>query len=189
MEDVSFGQWLSRHRKSLGLTQKQLAERANCAAITVRKIEAEHRHPSLQIAERLAQVLNIPMEERMVFISFARGLRTSPPSAMVNNRPWRVAGASITAGQPARLPSFLAASQTNIWNELLGGRVRLVSLAGSPRIALANLSSELSIEATAMPADKNYLFLLVPVEITTPVAMSFIQSLGSSGVRHKIHPY
>jgi transcriptional regulator with XRE-family HTH domain len=56
----------------LGLTQAELARRVSCAAITIRKIEADALRPSVQIAERLAMALNIPEEEHLAFIRLAR---------------------------------------------------------------------------------------------------------------------
>lgn len=43
---TTFGQWLKQRRKALGLTQKELAQRAGCAEISLRKIEAGDLHPS-----------------------------------------------------------------------------------------------------------------------------------------------
>jgi len=44
--EPSFGRWLQRRRKALDLTQEALARRVACAAETLRKIEADVRHPS-----------------------------------------------------------------------------------------------------------------------------------------------
>src|SRR5688572_292910 len=43
-----------------------------CAAETLRKIEADVRRPSRQIAERLAEALEIPPADRAAFIKAAR---------------------------------------------------------------------------------------------------------------------
>jgi transcriptional regulator with XRE-family HTH domain len=63
--DVSFGEWLKRRCQGLGLTQQQLASQINYSTIALKKIEAEERCPSSEIVERLADVLNIPAEERI----------------------------------------------------------------------------------------------------------------------------
>jgi DNA-binding XRE family transcriptional regulator len=55
--EASFGRWVQRRRKALDLTQVELAHRVGCAAETLRKIEADARRPSRQIAERLAEAL------------------------------------------------------------------------------------------------------------------------------------
>ena len=52
--DITFGQVVKERRHSLGLTQAELGRRVGCAAITIRKIEANALRPSLQIAEQLA---------------------------------------------------------------------------------------------------------------------------------------
>jgi len=71
-ETSSFGDWLRRRRKALDLTQQQLADRAGCAVSTLVKIENETRRPSREMAERLADVLEIPISERAVFLNAAR---------------------------------------------------------------------------------------------------------------------
>ena len=71
--EASFGRWMQRRRKALDLTQEELAQRVGCAAETLRKIEANARRPSHQIAERLAEALEMPEVDRAVFIKAARG--------------------------------------------------------------------------------------------------------------------
>ncbi len=62
--DVSFGRWLQQRRKALDLTRDTLSQCAACSAATIRKIEAEERRPSKEIAERLAECLAIAPDER-----------------------------------------------------------------------------------------------------------------------------
>src|SRR6266851_2272259 len=69
----SFGDWLRQRRRTLDLTQEELARQVGCSAITLRKLEAEERRPSKQIAERLADVLRVPPDGRADFLRFARG--------------------------------------------------------------------------------------------------------------------
>jgi class 3 adenylate cyclase len=71
-EDTSFGYWVRRCRKTLNLTQDELARRVGCATITIRKIEQDERRPSRQVAERLAEVLDLPRAEREAFVKSAR---------------------------------------------------------------------------------------------------------------------
>jgi WD40 repeat protein/serine/threonine protein kinase/DNA-binding XRE family transcriptional regulator len=68
----SFGQAVRIRRRELGLTQDELAHRVGCAPITLRKIEHDDLRPSVQVAERLAMALNIPLEERAAFVRLAR---------------------------------------------------------------------------------------------------------------------
>lgn len=88
MNGISFGEWLSRQRKILGMTQQQLAEQINCAAITVRKIEAQERRPSVQLLEHMSRVLNIPPGEYQAFLRFARGYGQSDAMSIPETHPW-----------------------------------------------------------------------------------------------------
>jgi predicted ATPase/transcriptional regulator with XRE-family HTH domain len=72
---ISFGLWLKERRKKLDLTQADLASCAGCTAATIRKIEAEERRPSRQVAELLATCLQIPPEQLTLFLQVARGER------------------------------------------------------------------------------------------------------------------
>jgi tetratricopeptide (TPR) repeat protein len=68
----SFGYWLRRRRKALDLTQEELARSVSCSRFAIRKIEADERRPSRHLAERLADKLAIPTQERDAFINAAR---------------------------------------------------------------------------------------------------------------------
>jgi len=78
MEEKTFGRFIRQRRRELDLTQEELARRVGCAAITVRKIEAEDARPSVQIAERLAMALSIPLAERAEFVRRARAIKPEP---------------------------------------------------------------------------------------------------------------
>ena len=85
--DYSFGNWVKRKRKALDLTQQALARRVGCSLATIVKIESDERRPSRQIAELLAQHLEIPSDQRDVFLKVARqekavdSFETFPPAA------------------------------------------------------------------------------------------------------------
>ena len=71
----SFGYWLRRRRRALDLTQEALAKRVSCSGFSIRKIEADERRPSRPLAERLAETLAIPDDERRDFLDAARAIR------------------------------------------------------------------------------------------------------------------
>ena len=71
-EIFSFGVWVRRRRKALDLTQDALARRVGCALSMIRKIEADERTPSRQIATLLASALEVPAAEREQFLHAAR---------------------------------------------------------------------------------------------------------------------
>jgi predicted ATPase/DNA-binding XRE family transcriptional regulator len=74
-EAVYFGEWVARHRKSLDLTQRDLAQQASCALATIKKIETGERKPSRELAAIMADALQIPAESQTDFVACARGLR------------------------------------------------------------------------------------------------------------------
>jgi len=80
-EVPSFGAWLKRRRKALDLTQAALARLVGCSVVSIRKIEADEQRPSRQIAERLAQHVQIAPHEQATFVQFAcLGLDEVPPA-------------------------------------------------------------------------------------------------------------
>jgi DNA-binding XRE family transcriptional regulator len=122
---TSFGQWLKQRRNTLDLTRDDLANLIGCAVITLYKIEADKRRPSKQIAELLAQHLNIPLADRAVFIRFARAEAIksdapfgtpfhpptnlpAPPTPIIG----RDAGLAAAQRQPERAARLLGAAET-----------------------------------------------------------------------------
>ncbi len=81
--NASFGLWLKQRRKALRLTQDEVAQHVGCAVVTIRKIEADERRPSEQIAARLADLLAIAPDDRVAFVKAARAElavdRLAPP--------------------------------------------------------------------------------------------------------------
>src|SRR5262245_21766013 len=71
-EIFSFGMWVRRRRKALDLTQDALARRVGCALSMIRKIEADERKPSRQVAALLANALELLPTEREPFLQAAR---------------------------------------------------------------------------------------------------------------------
>jgi transcriptional regulator with XRE-family HTH domain len=71
LTEVSFGEWLKRKRKALDLTREGLADRVGYSAETIRKLETEERRPLAQMVEQLAEIFDIPSDERAAFLRFA----------------------------------------------------------------------------------------------------------------------
>jgi predicted ATPase/DNA-binding XRE family transcriptional regulator len=98
-QTASFGYWLRRRRKASDLTQAELARRVGCAVDTIKKIEADARRPSKQLAELLANELDIAPEERALFIQAARAERSPERLA--------VTGQLVAPRPRVTLPAFL----------------------------------------------------------------------------------
>lgn len=144
----SFGHWLSECRKVRSLSQAQLAERANCAFETIRKIEAGARRPSVDLARALATALAIPPDEWGRFIEFAR-LGAHVALAGPDEGP-----AAAPALRPRHIPSNLPAPRTSfvgrvsdmgwVWALLARPEVRLVTLLGAPGIGKTRLGLQVA---------------------------------------------
>lgn len=80
-----FGEAMKERRLALDMTQQTLAERANCATISIRRIEAGTLRPSLQLAEQIAEALAIPVDEREAFVRLARNGANGEKLAILEN--------------------------------------------------------------------------------------------------------
>lgn len=56
-----FGEAVRKHRKAAGLTQEQLAEKADLASKMISLVERFERNPSLNVADSIAQGLGVPL--------------------------------------------------------------------------------------------------------------------------------
>jgi len=75
--DHSFGTWIKSRRRALDLTQQELAKQVGCSSSLIFKIESDKRRPSRQIANLLAEHLEIPSEQRDLFLKVARQVKAT----------------------------------------------------------------------------------------------------------------
>jgi predicted ATPase/transcriptional regulator with XRE-family HTH domain len=101
-ETYSFGEWLKQRRERLRLTQRELAAAVHCSVAMIKKVEADERRPSPEIAGLLAISLKIPEHDQEIFVEVARGER---PVELLWNVQDDTAAPSFPAQAPARLPS------------------------------------------------------------------------------------
>ncbi len=136
--ELSFGQWVKQRRKSLYLTQQDLAERTGCALSTIQKIEIGARLPSHQIVQLLAEHLELAPDERNAFLSLARPRSSSQPIALagpvpaqdpVNNLPAPLTSLIGREWEVATLRALLARDD-----------VRLLTISGPPGIGKTRLA-------------------------------------------------
>jgi transcriptional regulator with XRE-family HTH domain len=71
-DSFSFGYWLRRQRLARDLRQADLAGRLGVAPITLRKIEADERRPSLQLLARIAELFALSEGERALPLRVSR---------------------------------------------------------------------------------------------------------------------
>src|SRR5215472_11864574 len=82
-QEISFGEWLRHRRRALDLTQEGLARRVGYSVSAIRKVEEDLRRPSREMVARLAEQLEVRVEERERLVRFARrgalGVSPIPP--------------------------------------------------------------------------------------------------------------
>src|SRR5215813_7726448 len=124
--EQSFAHWLKQRRKALDLTQHDLARLVGCAVITIQQIEGERRRPSIQMAERLANHLDISVDEREAFLHLARTHALVPRMAPLPQPP----EPDTPTNLPVPLTSLIgrAAEVAAICNYLERLDIRLVTL-------------------------------------------------------------
>lgn len=72
----------------------------------MRKFESEERRPSAETIKQLADIFNIPLEERKSFLRFVRGDWQAFPGSDAENVPWRFSNIDQQSNLPSLLTSF-----------------------------------------------------------------------------------
>ncbi len=159
--DNLFGNWLRQQRKTLDLTQAELAHRVGCAPVTVKKIETGVRRPSKQIAERMAAVLAIEPSIQTTFVAFARGLSTAPPTVVPPG-----AGAGSAHHLPSQPTTFVGRSRelAHLQRLLDAPDSRLLTIVGPGGIGKTRLAVETAHKNSANFAHGAHFVSLVLVK-------------------------
>jgi predicted ATPase/DNA-binding XRE family transcriptional regulator len=177
VNEIPFGEWLKRQRKAGGLTQEQLADKVGCSAIAIRKFEAEERRPSEQIANRLAQIFEIPEKEQAAFLRFARGNWSSTPEIKTAS-PW--VQTTKRSNLPAALSSFIGREKelTDLAAYLHNPETRLLTLIGPPGIGKTRLSLQAAQQVYAQFEDGTYFVPLAPLTDPRLIPAAVLQALN-----------
>jgi transcriptional regulator with XRE-family HTH domain len=140
LAEVSFGGWLKRRRGAAGWTQEQLAQQIHCSTSALRKFESEERRPSAEVVEQLEIIFNIPPEERVSLLQFARGDWQAFESRGTATEPWQVFITDSRSNLPSSISSFIGREkeQSEVINILQ--KNRLVTLAGAGGIGKTRLA-------------------------------------------------
>ena len=174
--EVSFGRWMRKQRKALDLTQDKLAHKVGCALVTIRKIEADERRPSTQLARLLAQHLEIKQEDYPAFLRLAR-------MATPANRPalpvWSSSGRQRT-NLPVPLTSLIGRDEdvAAVSALIVHQETRLLSLIGPPGVGKTRLALQVATKLLDGFADGAFFVALAPVRDPDLVAVTIAQTLG-----------
>ncbi|HEU0293322.1 MAG TPA: NB-ARC domain-containing protein, partial [Anaerolineales bacterium] len=150
------------------------------SAATIRKIEDEERRPSVQIAGRLADIFNIPQNERESFLRFARGDWKSAPADADEERRWRAPGKSPRSNIPATTTSLIAREKeiALVREYLSKDDIRLVTLMGPPGIGKTRLSIEVARASLHDFPDGVFFVPLALLDDPNAIPSTIIPALG-----------
>jgi len=181
-ETFSFGEWMAQRRRTLDLTQRELAAQTNCALATIKKIEMDERRPSRDLAEVLAVALHIPAEVLPSFVECARGLRPVDALAAMRtaSQDDRRNPAAPTADLPASLTPLIGRTSelahiTRLLDQPACRLLTLIGVGGAGKTRLA-------IEAARRLRDR-----FADGAVFVPLAAVTDSSLMPTTIAHSLH--
>ena len=180
----TFGEWLHQQRDQLKLTRKEFAERVGCSIALLRKVEDGERRPSTQIAELMANCLDIPPAERSTFVKVARGELSAdrlPPIARSFTDPSVSSNAASIRSNLPILPTPLIGRQREVeqLSQLLRDpQCRLLTLVGPGGIGKTRLAIEAAAHMQDVFTDGVYFVPLASVTSTRLIVPVIADMIG-----------
>jgi predicted ATPase/DNA-binding XRE family transcriptional regulator len=176
-----FGDWLKQRRKQLDLTQTELAERACCSVFALRKIEAEERRPSKQLAGMLAKALEIPGDDQTTFIKVARGeLSIEKLLSLVSASPPTGKSSPIPGNLPRELTPFIGREPelTALTQLLHDPQCSLLTIVGPGGIGKTRLAIEAVYPSKDLFPDGTWFVSLAPLNSPVLIVPAIADAVG-----------
>lgn len=187
MHTRPFNLWLKQLRTDRDLTQDALAEQVGCSVDAIRAFESNRRRPSRAMSERLADVLALPLAERVTFVQLARAVEPPseppPPSPVVTEaqvvitnqtqrrrRQTLPTASNILIGREREL-SDLATSMSD-------PHCRLLTLVGAGGVGKTSLALQLAANLAGHFADGAVWVALEGVDTAEHVAPAIADAIG-----------
>ena len=176
----TFGEWLQQQRSLRRLTREEFAKRIGCSVSALRKIEYGVRRPSVQIAELMANGLDVPLEERSTFVRVARGELSVDRLSLPSNLDARPNTPSPKINLPI-FPTPLIGREREV--EQLGQllcdpQCRLLTLVGPGGIGKTRLAVETASYMQDSFADGVYFVSLASANSTRFIVPVLADSVG-----------
>ncbi|HRQ42389.1 MAG TPA: helix-turn-helix domain-containing protein [Chloroflexota bacterium] len=188
INSYSFGEWLKQRRKQLKLTQREVATAVYCSTPMIKKIEADERQPSVELAQSLAVVLKVPSDQQDIFVECARGER--PLDHLVEERGGRGAeeqgrggaGGRCAPSLPTPATSFIGrqAELADITAKLCQPNCRLLTLLAPGGMGKTRLAIEAARQVQVDFADGVVFVDLTAVTDPTLIPDSIAHALNLS---------
>ena len=183
---LNFGQWVKQRRGRLDLTQSELADSAGCSVFAVRKIESGDRRPSKQLASLLIDPLQIPQDQRDVFVRVARGelplARLQPELAGVHITPQATSAPKPPPRDnlPVNLNPLVGRENelATLIRYLDDPRCRLLTLVGAGGFGKTRLAMELASACRDRYRDGICFVPLAPVSSSGAIVHAIAGALG-----------
>ncbi len=177
----TFGEWLREQRTARRLTREEFASRVGCSVAMLRKIEDDERRPSAQIAELIANVLEIA--DRESFTKVARGEWTTDRLPPVSKRvqPSNLPPAQTLSTNLPILPTPLIGRQHEVdelCKLLRDPHCRMLTIVGTGGMGKTRLALETASRSQTDFEDGAYFVPLAPIQSSRFLIPVIADSMG-----------
>jgi predicted ATPase/transcriptional regulator with XRE-family HTH domain len=176
----TFGEWLHGQRTARKLTREEFATRVGCSVSALRKIEYGVRRPSTQIAELMANCLDVPLGERSTFVRVARG-ELSVDRLLLESKPVATTNVSAPKTNLPIFPTPLIGREGEVEQLsrlLCDSQCRLLTLVGPGGIGKTRLAIETASQMRVFFADGVYFAPLASANSTRFIVPVIADSVG-----------